>query len=494
MFHLLTMSPSDLPVVGALWSLFSRRLLHKIATLAILLVTVLVSQVICLEQLNADQASPPNIILILADDLGYGDLSCYGQEKLQTPNIDRLAGEGLRFTGHYSGNTVCSPSRAVLMTGQHSGNCYLRGNLGGEKGAQLDPNMTVLPEVFKQAGYATGAFGKWGLGPTHLEGNPNPLTHGFDEFYGWKSQTIAHTYYPSSVIDNGKEVPLEPGTFVHDLILDRARDFIRRHAQADKPFFCYIPTAVPHAAMHAPAELHAKWRKVFPQFDEKIGRYGAGGEPCPPVKNPIAGFAAMMENLDHEVGTILELVEALEIDDNTLILFSSDNGAHKEGGHDPNFWNSTGSLRGHKRDMHEGGIRVPMLARWPGVVPAGKTTDHLSAFQDVLPTVAELTGQPIPKQVDGISFLPTLRGEAEKQAKHDYLYWEFCKGAKQSIFSQAVRMGKWKAYRQAGKSLELYNLDEDPYEKNDLAKSHPEMEAKMEAMMEDAHTPLPTQK
>lgn len=444
---------------------------------------------------SAYAAEKPNIIYILADDLGYGDLSCYGQDKLQTPHIDRLASEGLRFTGHYSGNTVCSPSRAVLMTGQHSGNCYLRGNVPGENIAALDPSMTVLPEVLRAAGYATGTFGKWGLGRTNGSGKENPLTHGFDEFYGWKSQVIAHTYYPTSVVANGTEIPLEPGTYVHDLIMERARDFIRRNAKADTPFFCYIPTAVPHAAMHAPKELHEKWRKVFPQFDDKIGRYGAGpDEPCPPVRNPIAGFAAMMENLDNEVGAILSLLAELGVDSNTLVMFSSDNGAHKEGGHDSKFWNSTGGLRGHKRDMHEGGIRAPMLARWPGVIEPGQTTDHLSSFQDILPTLAELTDQPVPEQSDGISFLPTLRGSSKDQRKHDYLYWEFCKGADQKVFSQAVRQGKWKAYRESGNRLELYDLEGDPHEADDLAQANPEIAARMQSLMREAHTPLATQK
>lgn len=441
----------------------------------------------------AADAKSPNVIYILADDLGYGDLSCYGQDKFATPNIDRLAGEGLKFTNHYSGNTVCSPSRAVLMTGQHSGHCYLRGNLKGEEGAALDPEWTVLPEVFKQAGYATGAYGKWGLGPTHLSGNPNPLTHGFDHFYGWKSQTIAHTYYPTTVVEDGQEKPLEEGTFIHDLIMNRARDFIRTNAEQDKPFFCYIPTAVPHAAMHAPKELHEKWRKKFPQFDDKIGKYGAGGEPCPDVRNPIAGFAAMMENLDLEVGRILDLLEELDIDDNTVVMFASDNGAHKEGGHDPGFWNSTGSLRGHKRDMHEGGIRTPMLVRWPGVVEAGRTTDHLSGFQDVLPTMAELIGQPAPQQIDGLSFLPTIKGNANQQKEHEFLYIEFCKGNDQQIYSQAVREGDWKAYRQVKQPLQLFNLADDPYEQNDLAKEKPEVAKRLARHMDKAHEPLLTQ-
>lgn len=436
-------------------------------------------------------AKPVNIVYILADDLGYGDLSCYGQDKLSTPHIDRLASEGMRFTAHYSGNTVCSPSRAVLMTGIHSGHIYLRGNLSGEKGAELDPGLTVLPEVCRAAGYATGIYGKWGLGPTHLEGRANPLSHGWDEFFGWKSQTIAHTYYPSTLVHNGKEVPLEPGTYVHPLVLQKARDFIRRQATAGRPFLCYIPSAIPHAAMHAPAELHEKWRKRFPQFDNKIGKYGAGpGEECPTVQNPIAGFAAMMEHLDQEVGLVLDLLVELGIDDNTLVMFSSDNGAHKEGGHDPDFWNSTGGLRGHKRDMHEGGIRAPMLARWPGTIRAGTVTDHLSGFQDVLPTVAELVGQPVPAGVDGLSFLPTLRGQSNQQKRHPHLYWEFCKGEDQKIFSQAVRQGDWKAYREKGKKLQLFNLAEDPFEAKDLAGGMGDRVAAMEAIMAAEHQPL----
>jgi len=442
--------------------------------------------------LSQTAAEQPNVIYILADDLGYGDLSCYGQDKFETPNIDRLATEGLKFTDHYSGNTVCSPSRAVLMMGIHSGRIFLRGNLKGEKG-WLDPERTVLPELFRAAGYATGAFGKWGLGRTHLKGAANPLTHGFDEFYGWKSQTIAHTYYPTTLVHNGEEIPMEPGTYVHPLILDQARQFIRRSVEANRPFFCYLPTAIPHAAMHAPPKLHAKWRQVFPEFDDEIGKYGAGGEPCPPVRNPIAGFAAMMEHLDNEVGAILDLLEELGIDDNTLVMFSSDNGAHQEGGHDPEFWDSTGGLRGHKRDMHEGGIRVPMLARWPGVVPAGKTTDHISSFQDILPTMAELIGEPVPDSCDGISLLPTLRGQTGNQKAHDFLYWEFCRGSQQKMHSQALRQGKWKAFRKRGEALELFDLEKDPFESRDLASQMPEKVSELEALMEEAHVPLPSQ-
>ncbi|MGC6427658.1 MAG: arylsulfatase [Akkermansiaceae bacterium] len=451
--------------------------------------------------------SQPNVIYILTDDLGYGDLSCYGQTKFSTPNIDRLAKEGIKFTGHYSGNTVCSPSRAVLMTGDQPGEVYLRANVTENVVAPLNPKVTVLPEVFKMAGYATGAYGKWGLGYTYLPGKNNPLEHGFDEFVGWKSQTIAHTYYPTSYVHNGKEVPLDQETYVHDIVMDHAMKFIERNAKSGKPFFCYIPTAVPHAAMHAPKKLHEKWRKEFPQFDDVVGKYRIHGksadsqETTPDVVNPIAGFAAMMENLDNQIGQILDLLKKHGVDENTLVIFASDNGAHREGGHDPTFWNSTGNLRGMKRDMHEGGIRTPMLARWPGTIAPRKVTDHLSAFQDVLPTMCEVIGQPVPDQVDGISFLPTLKGHADQQERHEFLYWEFCKGDSQKIYSQAVRHGKWKAYRQQRRNkkkpgmqaLELYDLESDPFEKNDLAQELPEMVKKMEGFIEKAHRPLPSQ-
>lgn len=443
---------------------------------------------ILLLQSIAFTADRPNIIYILADDLGYGDLSCYGQSKFETPNIDRLADEGLKFTDHYSGNTVCSPSRAVLMTGQHSGHVYLRGNLRGEVGAKLNSEMVVLPEVLKAAGYSTGVFGKWGLGHTNAKDAGNPLQHGFDEFYGWKSQTIAHTYYPKTAVHNGVEVPLEKGTYLHDEVMNHARDFIQRGAEKQQPFFCYIPTAVPHAAMHAPAELHEKWRARLPQFDNKVGRYSAGDEPCPDVVNPIAGFAAMMENLDNEVGRLLQLLEDLNLDDQTIVMFSSDNGAHKEGGHNPSFWNSTGGLRGHKRDMHEGGIRAPFLVRWPGVVRRGSTSDHVSCFQDLLPTLAEIAEQPLPSQCDGISFLPLLKGES--QPGHVFLYWEFCKGTEQKMFSRAVRWGRWKAFQQGQKAIELYDLKADPFEKNNIAEMHPDCVSTVKQMMQTAHQPL----
>ena len=436
----------------------------------------------------------PNVVYILADDLGYGDLSCYGQEKFETPHIDRLAKEGIRFTRHYSGNTVCSPSRAVLMTGIESGRCYLRCN-GPEAIGAIPDDYTTLPEAFRKAGYRTGAFGKWGLGRTNAAGAQNPLNQGFDEFCGWKSQRIAHTYYPSSIVRNGKEEPLPEGTYIHPLIMQAARDFIRESVAGKSPFFCYIPTAIPHAAMQAPPELHEKWRKVFPQFDDRVGQYEAGPkENTPDVVNPIAGFAAMMEHLDHEVGGILDLIKELGIDENTIVMFASDNGAHLEGGHDPAFWNSTGGLRGNKRDMHEGGIRSPMLARWPGKISPGTVSDHLSGFQDVLPTLCDLISAPIPDQNTGLSFLPTLLG-ADGQAEHEYLHIEFRKyeEKQQVLDSQALCFGKWKVFQKAGAPIELYDLSTDPTESRDLAAdpAHRSVMHQARIYLDQASLPVP---
>ena len=440
----------------------------------------------------AQEKTPPNVIYILADDLGKGDLGCYGQKKLKTPSLDRLAKEGMKFSSHYSGNTVCSPSRAVLMTGQHPGHVHCRGN-GNEPGLALDPKMTTLPEIFKNAGYATGAFGKWGLGHTNEPGAQNPLSNGFDHFSGWKNQMIAHTYYPTSIVRDGKEMPLKEGTYIHDLIMEDAFSFIEKSVKQKKPFFCYIPTAVPHAAMHAPKELHEKWRKVYPEFDQRIGKYGAGpGEPCPNVVNPIAGYAAMMENFDNQVGHLLNILKELGVDDNTLVLFASDNGTHSEGGHNPNFWDSNGPLRGIKRDLYEGGINSPFLARWPGKIKKGSTSDHISAFWDVMATMVDLTGQPTPKQSDGISFLPELLGKTQK--KHEYLYFEH---PQTKDHDKAVRMGKWKGILRGWKKwknrtgkIELYDLSNDPSEQKNLAGKHPNIVAKMQSCMNEAHIPL----
>lgn len=443
--------------------------------------------------------SKPNVIFILADDMGYGDLSCYGQDKFETPNIDRIGNEGIRFTQHYAGNTVCSPSRAGLMTGQHPGHAHVRGNLGNENLSALDPEMTVLPELFQSAGYRTGAFGKWGLGITSDTGSASPNQNGFDEFVGCKSQLIAHTYYPSCIVKNGKELPLEKGEYSYDIIMEEAFDFIERNARKRQPFFCYIPVMIPHAAMHAPKDLHEKWRKKLPEFESVIGKYGAGSdEKCPDVINPLAAFAAMMEHLDNDVGRILELLDQSGIDEHTIVIFSSDNGPHSEAGHNPEYWNSNGPLKGLKRDLYEGGIRMPLLVRWKGTVTSGES-DHISTFWDWVPTFAEFLHQPIPEQTDGISLLPTLKGQAQRE--HAYLYWEFWHGKSQTWISRAIRKGKWKLVQ--GQWLgwnkvnelkpifecraELYDLDSDLGETTDLSEMHQETVETLLDLMDVAH-------
>ncbi len=431
---------------------------------------------------RAAGAGRPNIIYILADDLGYGDLSCYGQKKFATPHIDALAAEGMRFTDHYAGSTVCAPSRCCLMTGKHTGHAFIRGNKEIRPVGQhpIPADAVTVAELLKSAGYATGGFGKWGLGPPESEGDP--VRQGFDEFFGYYCQRHAHNYYVTYLWHNAEKVPLDGKTFSHDVIMEKGMEFIRQNK--DRPFFCYLPVAIPHAAMHCPEESVAPFRKKFAQFEDKIGRYAG-----PKVRNPIAAFAGMVTRLDRQVGQIIELLKELKIDDRTLVMFVSDNGCHREGGHDPGFFNSNGPLRGIKRDLFEGGIRVPLVARWPGTIPAGKTSDHISAFWDMMPTFCELAGVDCPADTDGISLVPALLGK-DDQEKHEYLYWEF----KPHGGKVAVRTGRWKAIRlnvlkNPDGPLMLYDLEKDIGEKNDVASQHPEIVAEMEKTIRKAHTP-----
>lgn len=428
------------------------------------------------------QAKKPNIIYILADDLGIGDLGCYGQEKFETPNIDRLATEGMKFTDHYSGSTVCAPTRSVLMTGLHTGHTPVRGNAEVKPiGQEPMPGDTVtLPELLKEAGYVTGAFGKWGLGYPGSEGDP--IKQGFDVFYGYNCQRNAHTYYPTWMFDNDKKIELDGKTYSHDLIMDQALKFIRDNK--DKPFFCYLPITIPHAAMHVPEEYVAPYRQKFSEFENKIGKYAG-----PPVKNPVAAFAGMCTKMDEDVGRVMHLVNELGLDDNTIVMFTSDNGAHQEGGHDPEFFNSNGPYRGHKRDLTDGGIRAPFLVRWPGHVKPGSESHLVSAHWDVLPTLCQLAGAKVPEGLDGISMVPELTGEGE-QPKHDYLYWEFFERGGR----RAVRMGEWKAVQNDMTNdpeahIALYNIEKDVEENVDLSAQHPLVVAKVREIFDEAHTP-----
>ena len=418
----------------------------------------------------------PNVIYILLDDAGMGDFSCYGQQKFQTPNIDRLAEEGMKFSDHYSGSTVCAPSRCSLMTGLHTGHAFVRGNKEHRPIGQvpLPASSITIPKLLKEAGYVTGAYGKWGLGYPGSEGDP--INQGFDEFYGYNCQRNAHTYYPTRLYHNEKKIKLDGKTYAHDLIMEKALEFIKRNK--DEAFFCFIPTLIPHAAMHVPEEYHNPWREKLPQFEEKFGKYAG-----PEVQNPVAAFGGMMDKIDEDVGRVLDLIKELGLDENTIIMISSDNGAHREGGHDPEFWDSNGPLRGFKRNLTEGGIRTPMLVRWPGMIKAGSETDHISAFWDVLPTLCELAGQPAPEGIDGISFVPTLLDREQQQ--HKYLYWEY-KGKRDNMGAQAVRMRQWKGI-QVGPKFQLYNVVDDIGESKNLASAYPEVVSQLKAAIEEAH-------
>ncbi|MEZ5106907.1 MAG: arylsulfatase [Draconibacterium sp.] len=438
----------------------------------------------------------PNIIYILADDLGYGDLSCYGQTHFQTPNLDKMAAEGMMFTQHYAGTTVCAPSRSSLMTGLHTGHTPIRGNKEWKPEGQWPiPDSTfTIAEMLKSAGYTTGAFGKWGLGFVETEGSPNK--QGFDEFYGYNCQRLAHNYYPGHIWDNEKKVVLEEnsedkfGTYAPALIHQRALQFIEKNK--DKPFFLYYPNIIPHAELLLPEENLSEFRgKFLPEKEYKGSEFGdprfrVGGYGTQPESH--AAFAAMVTLLDKQVGEVLAKLKELGLDNNTIVMFSSDNGPHLEGGADPDYFNSNGPLQGYKRDLYEGGIREPMIVWWPGKVEAGSKTDHVSAFWDVMPTVADIAGIEVPKNIDGISFLPTLLNQ-NKQVEHDYMYWEFHEQGGR----KALRKGNWKLVRYnlfnpEMTTTELYDLSKDISEENNLAEEYPELVKELMELMNSAHT------
>ena len=441
-----------------------------------------------------EEATRPNIVYILADDLGYGDLSYNGQSNFSTPNIDQLAASGMIFTQHYSGSTVCAPSRSALMTGQHTGHTFIRGNKGVEPEGQypLEANAITMAEVLKEAGYVTGAFGKWGLGPTESEGDPN--NQGFNEFYGYNCQSLGHHYYPWHLWHNQEKIMLpenegnKTGVYGPELIHAEALKFLE--ANKDQPFFMYYPSIIPHAELYAPESYMEKYRGKFDPEKNYEGvddgeRFRDGPYGSQPESH--AAFAAMVNLLDDQVGEIIAKLKELGVYENTLIIFTSDNGPHLEGGADPDYFDSNGQYKGYKRDLYEGGIRVPMIAVWDGKIQPGQSTDHLSAFWDVFPTVAEITGTSTPENIDGISFLPTLTGK--EQPKHEYLYWEFHeKGGR-----QALRKGDWKlvhynVFKPEEMTTELYNIAEDPGEENDLAGGNPEKVAELEELLQGART------
>jgi arylsulfatase A-like enzyme len=437
----------------------------------------------------------PNIIYILADDLGYGDLSITGQKKFETPNLDKLAQDGILFTQNYSGSTVCAPSRSALMTGLHTGHTFIRGNkeIRPEGQYPLDSSVITVAELLKSAGYVTGAFGKWGLGYPGSEGDPN--RQGFDMFYGYNCQRMGHNYYPYHLWENQNKVALidnegkKEGTYAPDEIHQKSLEFLEKNK--DTTFFMYYPSIIPHAELLVPDSLLQKFRGKYLPEKEYVGlddgtQYRKG--PYGSQKEAHAAFVAMVYLLDKQVGEIRKKVEDLGIADSTLIVFTSDNGPHQEGGADPDYFNSNAQFKGYKRDVYEGGIRVPMIAFWPKTIKENSVSEHVSAFWDFLPTVVDLVDLSHSENTDGISFLPELLGE--EQRKHDFLYWEFHeRGGK-----QAVRMGDWKGIRlnmanNPDAAIELYDLSADPGEENNIAEDNPVIVARIEQIMKEERTP-----
>jgi len=447
--------------------------MRSIGTIAALFLALAISA--------AEPARPPNVIFILADDLGYGDLGCYGQKKIETPNLDRIAAEGMRFTQFYAGSTVCAPSRCCLMTGYHTGHAFIRGN-GKDN---LRPSDVTVAKILQKRGYKTGLIGKWGLG--HEGSTGVPTKQGFDEFFGYLDQHHAHNYYPAflhrgeervklkNVVPGdgpfGKGVATEKLEYSHDLFAAEALSFVERHK--DRPFFLYLAFTIPHAnneggkrGMETP-DLGPYRDKDWPENQK--------------------AHAAMITRMDRDIGRLMEKLKKLDLDEKTIVFFSSDNGPHREGGNDPDFAKSNGPLRGIKRDLYEGGIRVPLLARWPGKIARGTTSEFVGAFWDVLPTLAELAGAKaeVPSGLDGVSFAPTLLGQGE-QVKHSDLYWAFY----ERQGARALRMGKWKAVQQPlHGSIQLYDLEADPGERSDIASKQPEIVAEMRGRMDAAYAP-----
>ena len=475
----------------------------------------LISSFLTVAILAAQADRKPNIVFILADDLGYGELGCYGQKKIRTPNIDQLASQGIKFTHHYTGAPVCAPARCVLLTGLHLGHAEIRNNGDSKNGRKFPGQWPItsgaitIAEALKEGGYVSGGFGKWGLGPTDSSGSP--IKQGFDRFYGYNCQRNAHSFFPPFLDDDeGEEIinkqPI-PGhlrrpkeeikandyrdeTYAPDRILEEALEFLDKNK--DTPFFLYLPFVEPHVAMHPPQE----WIDRYPkEWDQKKGPY-RGQNGYLPHPRPRAGYAAMISDLDEHVGTILQRLKKHGLDENTIVVFTSDNGTtHPSrdpkfhvGGVDAPFFNSTAGLRGWKGSVNEGGIRVPAIVRWPGKIEAGSTTSAPSYFPDWFPTLCKAARVKIPKELDGSDLTPALTKKSFERSKP--MIWEFHGYGGQL----AVIDFPWKVVRQKAKSKkpgkwQLYNIRKDPAEGNDLAKQNPEIVNRLEAAFEQDRTP-----
>jgi arylsulfatase A-like enzyme len=454
----------------------------------------------CQSEATEEPNEPPNIIYILADDLGYGDLGCYGQQIIRTPNIDKLAKEGMLFTDHYAGSSVCAPSRAALMLGQHSGHNIVRGNYetgpyGFGACLEIRDEDVTIAEVLKPKGYTNGIIGKWGMGVDGTTGEPNK--QGFDYSYGFLNQGHAHFQFPSFLFKNGKriEIPenknLANERFSNDIFTEEALGFI--DSNQAKPFFLYLAYTTPHAEMLLPEEaIFDSYRgkvkekpfvsAITDTTDNNKGAYRS-------QQYPATAYAAQITHLDSCVGELVKKINALSLEKNTIVMFSSDNGPHAEGGAHPAYFDSSGPLRGQKRDLYEGGIRVPFIVKWPGTISKNVVSNHPSAFWDILPTISDIISVNLePKATDGISILPTLL-QKETQPKHDYLYWEFHENP---TTNQAIRKENWKAVRMNPDGpIELYNLALDVGEKINVADKHPEVVTEMKGLFASARTPNP---
>lgn len=428
----------------------------------------------------------PNVIFVLADDMGYGDLSILGQKNFQTPSLDKMAEEGMILTDHYAGSTVCAPSRAALLTGQHTGHVYQRGN--GQIEFRPDPHDITIATRLKSAGYHTAMIGKSGLA-CNSDNATLPNKKGFDHFFGFLAHVAAHRFYPRQLTRNGETVtyPHNDGhtgeIYSGDVVLDEALWYLDERGRRRQPFFLHLALQQPHADMSVPEEFRQPFMDRFEEEPRGFGGYRR-------QSHPAATYAAMITYVDHTMRRLLQKLRQLGIEQNTLVIFSTDNGSYSEGGYHYSMHNSNAPFRGGKRDLYDGGIRVPTIAWWPGTIPAGSRSNHVSAFWDFPPTALELAGLPVPETMDGISYLPTLTGHPQLQKQHKYLYWEFYEqGGK-----QAVRYGKWKGIRLDVRRnrrgpIELYNIVGDPGETTNLAERHPEIVRQIESFMEEAHTP-----
>ena len=431
----------------------------------------------------AQSNKPVNVIYIMADDLGIGDVGVYGQKVIKTPGIDALARNGMVFTQHYSGSTVCAPSRCSIVTGKHTGHAFIRGNKGVMASDSItydypmaDGEITVA-EILKQKNYQTACVGKWGLGGPESEGHPNK--QGFDYFFGYLGQGNAHRYYPEFLYENGEKIKLKKEVYSHSLIMDKALGFI--DSNAHKPFFLYLTPTIPHADIDIPEELIGEYDGEFHEEPYPEGHHYLAQQ------KPKAVYAAMVSLLDKDVQRIMDLLDEKGILENTLVIFTSDNGNHKEGGHLPEHFDSNGPFRGWKRDLYDGGIRAPFIVHWSDKVKAGSVSYHVSAFWDFLPTVCDLVDAKVPESVDGISYLPAITGES-KQKEHDYLYWEFHEqGGKQAVLKDNWKLIRLNVNKPEQESYELYNLTHDPGERFNVVDQYPEMAANLKKILFNSH-------